>query len=45
LRLLRESGVAMKLLTRGRLNLLPEKVEDLEGLRKIVAAGQKMGGE
>jgi hypothetical protein len=37
--------IAMSLYTRGRLPLGGSRVQDIEGLRKIVAKAQELGGE
>ncbi len=42
---LKESGVAWNLKTRGRLPLGAKPVKDLDGLRRIIAKAQELGGE
>jgi len=37
--------VGLKLFTHGRLPLFGKRVKDIEGLRKILAKAQKLGGE
>ncbi len=42
---IKEGGVAWRLKTRGRLPLSVKPIKDLDGLRKIIAKAQELGGE
>lgn len=45
LSLLRYGGIGWRLTTRGRLPLTGERIRGLEGLRRIIARAQEIGGE
>ncbi len=43
LRMIAQTGLVMKLLTRHRLNFTPHKIKGIDGLRKMIAATQDNG--